>query len=420
MKEPRVKVAIIGNMNNNNFSITRYLRDVGYDVTLFITNEHSHFHPSMDTFTDTYTEYVRKLNWTKDNFNQVDVREIQSVLKDFNVFMGCGIAPAYLSKAKIQLDVFIPYGGDLYRYPYYGQNLSIRGRLSLLKGRLFNKDSKLKRKTIFSEYQRSGIKNAGHIMLGESTYQNELKRLGVESKWKRVSIPMVHLNSYDNATINEGFKSWKYASILQKFRKSSDVLVLHHCRLFWKITEDFVVNSYSNRGNDRFIRAFAKLIEENSKKKLQLAIVEYGPDVDSTKELIKELGIEDRVLWLPLMSRKEIMLLLSIVDFAVDAVTVSGIGGGTTLETIAMGKPILRHRDDQKHLDYESEIGLYPLMNASSENEIFRVMQEYVDDPGKFKKYGEISKKWYINVIVSKSILFLSKVIDQKKVVNKV
>jgi len=33
-----IKVLLIGNMNNNNFSIMRYLRDLGIDAHLFLMN----------------------------------------------------------------------------------------------------------------------------------------------------------------------------------------------------------------------------------------------------------------------------------------------------------------------------------------------------------------------------------------------
>ena len=50
-----MKVAIIGNMNNNNFSLLRYLRDSNIDATLFLFENDgnyfsSHFNYTSDTF----------------------------------------------------------------------------------------------------------------------------------------------------------------------------------------------------------------------------------------------------------------------------------------------------------------------------------------------------------------------------------
>ena len=50
-----MKIALIGNMNNNNFSIMRYFRDLGADAHLLIYSNDgvgslSHFTPESDTF----------------------------------------------------------------------------------------------------------------------------------------------------------------------------------------------------------------------------------------------------------------------------------------------------------------------------------------------------------------------------------
>ena len=39
------KIALIGNMNNNFFSIARYLRDRSYQADLFLIDELDHFLP---------------------------------------------------------------------------------------------------------------------------------------------------------------------------------------------------------------------------------------------------------------------------------------------------------------------------------------------------------------------------------------
>lgn len=46
-------------------------------------------------------------------------------------------------------------------------------------------------------------------------------------------------------------------------------------------------------------------------------LFEYGESVLESKKLINELNIEENIIWLPKMSRKEIMFLLSSVDIGV-------------------------------------------------------------------------------------------------------
>ena len=56
------KIALIGNMNNNNFALMRYFLDLGADVDLFLLADDgigslAHFHPSCDTW---YIEKYKK------------------------------------------------------------------------------------------------------------------------------------------------------------------------------------------------------------------------------------------------------------------------------------------------------------------------------------------------------------------------
>ena len=46
----KIKIGFLGNNNNNNFAIARYMRDRGFDCDLLIfDHEVNHFHPSCDT-----------------------------------------------------------------------------------------------------------------------------------------------------------------------------------------------------------------------------------------------------------------------------------------------------------------------------------------------------------------------------------
>ena len=46
----KIKIACIGNMNNNMFCLVRYLRDKGYDAHLFLVDEFDHFLPGSDSY----------------------------------------------------------------------------------------------------------------------------------------------------------------------------------------------------------------------------------------------------------------------------------------------------------------------------------------------------------------------------------
>ena len=59
---------------------------------------------------------------------------------------------------------------------------------------------------------------------------------------------------------------------------------------------------------------FANYIRISKLRKAKLFLIEYGPDVDYSKDIIKDLGIDEYVVWVPKLCRKEILLLLEQVD----------------------------------------------------------------------------------------------------------
>ena len=118
MVNSNLRIAFVGNMNNNFFCLMRLLRDRGIssDLLLF-KNEFEHFLPEADSFdeNDYVLSSVKRLTWSygATDFFNTSKKEISSVISNYDFIIGLGPAPAYLSKANRDLDLFIPYGGDL-------------------------------------------------------------------------------------------------------------------------------------------------------------------------------------------------------------------------------------------------------------------------------------------------------------------
>ena len=122
--------------------------------------------------------------------------------------------------------------------------------------------------------------------------------------------------------------------------------VFHSARLKWvrdpkKSEADWFIES---KNNHYFIQGFANFLKGGGQGKGTLFIVEYGPDVAATKRLCEELGISDSVRWLPVMSRKEIMIFLKLCDVGVGQFyrKPGMIWAGTGWETLAAGRPLLQ------------------------------------------------------------------------------
>ena len=61
-----MKIALIGNMNNNNFSLMRYFHDLGVNADLILMSDDGigdlkHFHPSSDTWN--FTKYKDNIKY---------------------------------------------------------------------------------------------------------------------------------------------------------------------------------------------------------------------------------------------------------------------------------------------------------------------------------------------------------------------
>ena len=111
-----MKIGYFGNMNNIGFTIVRYLRDLGYDIDLLLfDDELNHFLPYCDTFDLKYQQFVRQLSWgSVGPLVKMPKEQIRHDIDVYDLTIGCGYAPAYFEKAGKKLDIFTPYGWDIW------------------------------------------------------------------------------------------------------------------------------------------------------------------------------------------------------------------------------------------------------------------------------------------------------------------
>ena len=137
-----IKIALIGNMNNNNFALMRYFLDLGADVDLLLFADDgrgslAHFHPSCDTwYIKKYKKHIKYLGapnrfvsiigndfpwiiyfWLKylinffskkkqaTVFHPPNNKKIKKILSNYQIIIGSGIVPSLLQKLDIKLDI---------------------------------------------------------------------------------------------------------------------------------------------------------------------------------------------------------------------------------------------------------------------------------------------------------------------------
>ncbi len=380
-----MKIACIGNMNNSLFSLTRYLRDRGFDAELLtLQGEPEHFSPESDSFNDQYKSYTRELSWSKrpSVLYHTNPSEILEQITRYDFFIASDVAIAYLQKAGIKSDIFIPYGSDIHTIPH----------MNIFSAPLkkIHKYHHLKRN------QRLGIRNARTISIEITNplfHKKFIKPLGLRNSFLDVTCPFIYYPQYENGEMDD-YK--KQALMYRKFlriREKSDLMIFHHSRHEWNDDGSLEVSEHVwSKGNDKLIKGFKMFTDNNKDTKASLVLFEYGTQVKRSKDLIRKLGIENLVHWFPISPRKDIMSGISLADLGVGELGISWYTYGTILEFMALNVPVAHFRNDELYADKEQ---MYPMINTNSVEQVFEGIQKISIQDQNIKDIGPKAKCWF-------------------------
>lgn len=412
-----MKIALIGNINNNNFAMMRYFRDLGADAHLLLNSDDgkgtlSHFKPECDTWElDRWKPFIHQtlipnaavaalnspLSWllagrallrsrlgAQDGWvAPVSRREVRDAYSGYDRLVGSGITPAALHRAGWPLDVFYPYaiGVEYLRtgeFTAHFENMGV-GRASLFR--------------MIARRQAAGIRAARHVLNCEGVTEGVLADIGVSSQ--RMAIPMVYSGEMlPRAAPNDQLEA------AQNAIDRSDFTVMHHARLMWKRRSGFTDESWNleNKNSDWLLRAFARLSSERPARRLLLVMVEYGPDIEATRRLAEELGIANKIHWLPKMQRRELMWLLPKVSVACGEYyqVPRMIWGGTGWEALASGRSLLQGFNFAPG-EFESIYGYPPppLLPVTNEADVYRHLLDMADHPARREEMGTRAAEWF-------------------------
>jgi len=380
-----IRIALIGNMNNNHFAMVRYLRACGIDADLLLfDNELEHFHPKADTYDTEYMHYTRQLSWGSSmRFLQTTAKQTRNDLAEYDILIGCGLAPAYCHKARRSLDIFIPYGDDIWSDTFYR----------------FVSPQYIPRVWRAVYYQRRAIGKSKvfHMSKTHCLYERQYQRYkGLSERWYE-GIPMVYSPGYKRENLDEMISHTHWGHEFLKIRKESNLMVISHMRHAWRDPSD-----PSAKGNDILLRGWKLFTERNKQLKAKIVLIEFGGDVERSRALVRELDLNGSVVWLPKMFRKDIMVGLHMVDIVCGEFVNSWMTSGILYEALVAGKPILAWRDDKLYeQDYSN---LFPIFNAKDPESIADRLQEYVQNPLVGQQMAEIGQQWYEKEVVTKTL----------------
>lgn len=121
----------------------------------------------------------------------------------------------------------------------------------------------------------------------------------------------------------------------------------------------------SLKGNDVLIRGFAALVQE--RVDAELVLRDWGPDRDATRDLVRSLGLSDRVSYLPVVSKTRLAHEYRQAHVVVDQF-VGGCLGVAALEALACERPVVMRLDAAMHRD--AGVAVPPVLAATSGDDV--------------------------------------------------
>jgi glycosyltransferase involved in cell wall biosynthesis len=199
-----------------------------------------------------------------------------------------------------------------------------------------------------------------------------------------------------------------------KNKYSCDYILLAPARHHWKKCPPGMETSWFKR-NDILIKGLARFFSNNPEVKAHIIFFEWGQEVDESKKLIKECGIEDKVHWEPIQSKPAIRELYNASDVVYDQFN-DGIGtfGTVVPESLACGKPVLLNYKKELHHWCYSE--LPPAINVSDEESIENETKRLLSNDEYRHSIGKSGREWFMRYHSSKIVA--SKMIDVYREIN--
>lgn len=418
-----MKIALLGNMNGANFSLMRYLYDLGYETHLFLfkndgKQNNSHFHWTADTFEE--EKWINKITSTKLINSQIQIisahnffyfifyfiyiclkcirhkssewfnpgaynvkKELKKITKNYDLIISNGNSPGLFNHSEIPLSIFYPYSTGV---EYV--NCSITNNLLSHESRII--------KLLVSEAKRKqikGLKNVCEIYNAEMglTYRT-LQQLNLQQK--PLPIPAYYST--------EAFKkpSIYFKPIHEEFYKK-ELIIIMHSRHVWKKPEMINNDEFyqkESKNNHWLIHAFSSLLKARPNLNAGLVMVEYGQDVDISKELCAKLNIEENVLWLPKMKLKYMKEHVKQATLIVGEFTLikNIIWGSTGWESFANGKLFMNYFSFKEN-EFQKLTGLEEphILKVKKAEDVFEHLKWVSNNIELCVKLGEKNRLWF-------------------------
>ena len=208
-----------------------------------------------------------------------------------------------------------------------------------------------------------------------------------------------------------GSINWPVSDEIKKIIQTAEFKLFSHVS---HVEHDGMI--YQIKRNDILIDGFARYIHNNPEHNSILILLNYGNDTEFTKKLIKEKGIESKVVWLPLMMRKDLMFMISKID--IGASEFGGYTwGGTGWEFLCLGKTFFHFINmNESEIKETLSATIPPFINTNDSNYIAKKLEYYYNNRIELKNNEKIIIEWYkANAGFELAAKYLKLLIEQNK-----
>jgi len=417
-----MKIHLYCNTLNISYSLGKVLKELGYDVKLFLDNtspliQDFPWHIDRDMTPENFPSWIVYYKIAPD-FIKLD-KETKALIEDFSkgdVALVWGWGPILCHFAKIPY-FFCSLGADL-------NNIKISEKIKyIIVKKLFGKKQVVT--TPLKIEVKAGSTYSGlhklFIYILQRRFLKEAYAIGIGMGYQ-INPYMKRFGLLDKMVKIRGLHDMDY------YKKSEDDLLNNKYSKYNCIFFAPARHSWSNvwediKGNDKYIRAFAAFVKKYNPN-CKLVTITKGVDVDLSKQLIEELGIGNYVEWLPEMDKEDIIKFLSIPNCVIidqfmhdkwylrypeDKAKVRVGFGFASVEALALEKVIITAFEDE--MFYENNQP--PILKAFTIAEIENAMataynmsaNERVDLGKKAREFAIKYHDWKNNIHIYTDVL---------------
>ncbi len=151
-------------------------------------------------------------------------------------------------------------------------------------------------------------------------------------------------------------------------------------------------HDWAIKGNQVAIDGFARFVASGVQKNARLLLLEWGADLSRSRALIDQRGIADRVLWRPVLSGRSFCDAIKAADVVLDQF-VLGVFGSTVPQALAAGKPVVSSYDDAKN-QWAFPVPP-PLCRAATADEVAGHLGQLFGDAEKRRQISIAARAWF-------------------------